>query len=199
MNESTFFMAHGSGIGHKSDFLNEFSAAFCRMFDVQYVPVTLNYMQEIEKTGKKRPPPNFLTLVDEYELLLKDYSFSANKIVAGKSMGGRLATQLTNVESVSAVVCFGFPFHQQGKPEKNRLSFLENITKPCFIFQGTRDAFGRPDWVDRQTLPDLVEIQWVEGANHDFEVLKKYQKSREQVIEEMLVTMCQWLRDKNIA
>ena len=194
MNNDSFFMAHGAGTGHDSDFLKSFGAAFCRSEKLQYVPVTFKYMKDIRSTGKRRPPPKFTSLVEEYlELVCKVQKGNLN-IIAGKSLGGRLATQLSAESFVSGIVCFGFPFYQQGKPEKHRLSFLEKLEKPCLIFQGTRDAFGRPECVNKQELPDCVTIHWIEGADHDFELLKSQKKTCEQTIEEMVYILNQWIK-----
>lgn len=193
MNENLFFMAHGAGAGHTSDFLKLFSASFCRTVSMPYIPITFNYMQLIEKTEKMRPPPRFNYLVNEFEQALNAYDINEKKIiVAGKSMGGRVATQLSNHPAVVGIVCFGFPFYQQGNPAKNRLSFLSNLNKPCLIFQGTRDAFGKPDWVNEQTLPEWVDICWIEGANHDFQLLKRQNKEMAQVIDDMLLKFKAW-------
>ncbi len=97
---------------------------------------------------------------------------------------------------VKGVVCFGFPFYPAGKPEKHRLSFLENLTAPCLIIQGTRDQLGSLEWVSRQTLPSNVEIIWIEGADHDFKTLKKYNRSIDDTISEISAHTKNWLDNK---
>lgn len=194
MTEISFFMVHGAGKGHDGVFLSKFADAFQHKIKLSYIPMTFAYMQRIEATGQRRPPPKFDSLVEEFSQQLNELAKSEVNIVAGKSMGGRVATQLSADPKVVGIVCFGFPFHQQGKPEKHRLAFLENLTKPCLIFQGTRDAFGRPEWVNQQTLSDKVRLKWIEGANHDFELLKSLKKSQDQLIEEMLLELDQWLK-----
>ncbi|TBR38587.1 hydrolase [Marinomonas agarivorans] len=194
MNENVFFMAHGAGRGHDSDFLRHFSASFCRIMGMTYVPVTFEYMQLVERTGKLRPPPAFDVLVKEFQQLVETKFTSEEKVIlAGKSMGGRIVAQLSDNSRVAGIVCFGFPFYQQGNTEKHRLSFLEGLTKPCLIFQGTRDRFGKPEWVEQQTLPELVDMCWIEGADHDFHMLKRQNTNTAQVIETMLYQLKFWL------
>lgn len=184
------YIAHGAGAGHKSDFLARLTDALTKHTKQVVHPVTFSYMAEQERTGRKRPPPNFKSLIPEFEQLIADEDAC---VVAGKSMGGRVATQLTHLSCVKAVVCFGFPFYPSGKPEKNRLSFLEGLKQPCLIIQGTRDQLGSLDWVSRQSLPDNVEVLWIEGADHDFKTLKKLNKSIDDTILEVATYTKKWL------
>lgn len=181
------YFAHGAGAGHQSSFLQMLSQSFGQYRP--FCPVTFQYMKEVESTGKKRPPPRLNTLVAEFEASIKS---ETSIIVGGKSMGGRVATALTFHDCVRGVVCYGFPFHPPGKPEKHRLSFLENTAKPCLIFQGTHDPFGKFEWVSQQALPNNVEIIWIKGANHDFHCSKKYNTSLEKTAIKMVESQLSW-------
>ena len=188
-----FYLAHGAGAGHSNSFLKQLCDAISEQRQQTVVPVTFSYMQEQELSGKRRPPPRFNTLIPEFTSYIENEEAC---IVAGKSMGGRVATQLSHLPMTKAVVCFGFPFYPAGKPEKHRLAFLAELQAPCLIIQGTRDALGSYDWVTRQSLPDSVNILWIEGADHDFDTLKKYNKSTEDTVLELAVKTKNWL-DKN--
>ena len=194
MNSLPLYLAHGAGAGHSNTFLKLLCNAISEQRQQSVVPMTFSYMQEQENSGKKRPPPRFTTLVPEYAEYI---AHETSCIVAGKSMGGRVATQLTSLPMVKAVVCFGFPFYPAGKPEKNRLTFLAELKSPCLIIQGTRDPLGSYDWVSQQSLPNHVEVIWIEGADHDFKTLKKYNKSIDMTILELAIHTKNWL-EKNI-
>ena len=196
MSYFSFYMAHGAGLGHSGGFLNRFAVTFCRTHKINYIPLTFDYMKQVEATDKRRPPPKFAQLVDEFEAFLNPIAEKASIIVAGKSMGGRVATQLSADPRVAGIVCLGFPFHQQGKPEKHRLSFLQDVQKPCLIIQGTRDAFGKPDWVQQHTLNKNIKVHWFEGADHDFSVLKSTGKNQEQVMNEINQIISNWLAEQ---
>lgn len=188
------YLAHGAGAGHSNHFLKLLCDALSAQNQQPVVPVTFSYMKEQECSGRKKPPPRFTTLIPEYSNYVEN---EAVCIVAGKSMGGRVATQLSHLPMVKAVVCFGFPFYPVGKPEKHRLSFLSELKSPCLIIQGTRDQLGSYEWVNQQSLPANVEIIWVEGADHDFKTLKKYNKSLENTVLELTIHTKNWLK-KNI-
>lgn len=193
MSNFSFYMAHGAGLGHSGGFLDRFAVTFCRTKKMNYFPLTFDYMAQIESTDKRRPPTRFPQLVDEYKSKLAMDAKTASIIVAGKSMGGRVASQLSSDERVAGIVCLGFPFYQQGKPEKHRLAFLENVEKPCLIIQGTRDAMGKPDWVKQQSLNSNITLHWFEGADHDFNILKSLDKSQNQVTEDINQIIHDWV------
>lgn len=186
-------MAHGAGLGHSGGFLDKFGVTFCRTQKMNYLPLTFEYMSKMEANSKRRPPTRFPQLVVEFQNNLDPDASVDSIIVAGKSMGGRVATQLSEDKRVAAIVCLGFPFYQQGKPEKHRLSFLQEINKPCLIIQGTRDAFGKPEWVKQQTLNENIKVHWFEGADHDFNVLKSSNKDQAQVIQELNQIISTWV------
>lgn len=194
MKKLPLFLAHGSGVGHTTEFLHLLTSTLRSSTNFHSVqPVTFFYMRQKEATGKKRPPPRINVLIKEYQDLVGE----ADCIVAGKSLGGRVATQLSELANVKAVICFGFPFHPPSQNHKDRLSFLQNMEAPCLIIQGTRDRLGNYEWVKQQTIPDNVEIIWVKDADHDFNTPKTGKTTSETVNE--LTEACQtWLQKINI-
>ena len=191
MSDFSICMAHGAGVGHKSTFLEQLAATICRSQTHTYLPIRFDYMKSIEVTGKRRPPPKFDSLIAEFsQAIPKD----SPVIACGKSMGGRVATQLTHLDQVKGVVCLGFPFYPPGKKEKHRLAFLQNLQVPCLIIQGTRDAMGNKAWVDEQNLSPLVHVHWIEGADHDFNLLKNTGRSQQDVLEEIVNVMAWWIK-----
>ncbi len=190
MSTLPFYLAHGAGAGHQNDFLIQLCDAISTVRKHPVIPVTFDYMQLQEALGKKRPPPRFETLIPEFS---RQIEHEKACVVAGKSMGGRVAAQLSHLPMVKAIVCYGFPFYPAGKPEKHRLSFLEDVQVPCLIIQGTRDPLGHFDWVSRQALPDNIDILWIEGADHDFKTLKKYNKTIADNIRQIALETEKWL------
>jgi len=193
MENLPFYLAHGAGAGHSNEFLNALGVAISTQINQEIIPVTFAYMKEQQITSKKRPPPPFKNLVPEFADHIQNEEAC---IVAGKSMGGRVATQLSSSSKVKGIVCFGFPFYPAGKPEKNRLSFLDDLQAPCLIIQGTRDQLGSYDWVNQQSLPENVKIIWVEGADHDFKTLKKQNQSISDTILSLAEITHNWINQK---
>lgn len=175
------YLLHGSGAGHQSAFLSQLKVRLEADLSLQIEPITLDYMKEIERTGKKRPPPRLPKLIDEVGELLDQ---TAPVVLIGKSMGSRIIAELCQSHNVQACVAIGFPFYPVKKTDKHRLDNLASSSDtPYLILQGTRDALGDPEWVGQQSLPENIELRWLEGADHDFNVLKRYNQSPEQVMK----------------
>jgi predicted alpha/beta-hydrolase family hydrolase len=93
-----------------------------------------------------------------------------NLVLAGRSMGGRIATYLAaEGEPCLGLILFGYPLHPSGKPDQLRVDHLGDIKPPMLFVQGTRDALARRDLVERHVVP-LATVRWVEGADHSFRV-----------------------------
>lgn len=70
-------------------------------------------------------------------------------VLAGRSMGGRMGTYLAaEGADVMAVVCYGYPLHPAGKPDRLRVDHLSSIKVPMLFFQGDQDSLSRSDLFD---------------------------------------------------
>lgn len=92
-------------------------------------------------------------------------------IMAGKSMGGRIASMVVarGVIRPAALVLFGYPLHPPDEPAKRRDAHLPAISVPMLFVQGTRDEFGT-----REEMEPLVarlptaRLRLIEGGRHQF-------------------------------
>lgn len=87
-------------------------------------------------------------------------------VLAGRSMGGRMGTYLAaEGADVLGVVCYGYPLHPPGKPERLRVEHLSSIKVPMLFFQGDRDSLSRSDLFDRyvRSLPNASVIDLKAG------------------------------------
>jgi predicted alpha/beta-hydrolase family hydrolase len=105
--------------------------------------------------------------------------------IGGKSMGGRIATQIAAREGVdvAGIVLLGYPLHPPGKPTQLRKAHLPHVRAPMLFVQGSRDAFGTPDEL-RPVLGDLplARLLVVEGGDHSLTVPKKAGVTLEQTM-----------------
>lgn len=90
--------------------------------------------------------------------------------IGGKSMGGRIATQVAASADVdvAGLALLGYPLHPPGKPEQLRVEHLPRVRAPMLFIQGSRDAFGTPDEL-RPFLDGLASgtrLFVVEGGDH---------------------------------
>ena len=128
--------------------------------------MTFNY--PYTERGSKRP--------DRQEKLVACHRAAAESlasdvdrmVLAGRSMGGRIATYLV-AEGYPAegLVLYAYPLHPAGKPEKLRIDQFADITIPMLFFQGTNDALARMELFEEHiaSLPN-AEVELLDGAGH---------------------------------
>ncbi|MBI1385388.1 MAG: alpha/beta hydrolase [Rhizobiales bacterium] len=136
--------------------------------------------------GRRPPPPRVQHLMAEIEErldgLLEPHEIPITAgghplvILAGKSMGGRLATMLADRLAVAgrivAAAAFGYPFFPPGKARTptlvaTRTGHLTAMSTPTLIVQGTRDRFGGRADVAGLSFARHVRFAWIEGGDHD--------------------------------
>ena len=106
--------------------------------------------------------------------------------IGGKSMGGRIATQVAAKPGVEidGLVLLGYPLHPPGKPKQLRAAHLKNLRAPMLFVQGERDVFGTPDEL-RPHLIGLtanVEVLPIASGDHSLATPKKSGFTLEQTI-----------------
>lgn len=201
---ATVLLAHGAGSNQLSSFMQLFANGLAaRGFD----SMTFNfaYMEQ-----GRRVPDQKAKLESCYrsviEAALSHKKLKKNRLViSGKSMGGRIASQVAasvseNNEplagSISGLVFLGYPLHPPGNPAKLRTDHLKNVQAPMLFVQGTRDAFGTPDEI-RPIIKQLrlpAKIYPIEGGDHSFKVPKSSGLTQAEVYEAALDKVAQWVQ-----
>jgi len=109
--------------------------------------------------------------------------------VGGKSMGGRIATQVAAagpgaIADLAGLVLLGYPLHPPGRPDKLRSAHLARVLAPMLFVQGSRDAFGTPAELEpivRPLASGGTRIFAIEGGDHSLLPLKSSGLDVEQV------------------
>jgi len=166
-----FVFAHGAGAGQHHPFMAGVSKALAaRGIDV----VTFDFpYKRLQKSAPDRPPvleQSFREVV----AAARRWSQADRLFIGGKSMGGRLATHLAaqGLESLSGVVCLGYPLHPPGKPQQLRVAHLPSIAVPVLVIQGERDTFGTPDELrpHLEAMPAEVHLHVIPRGDHSLTV-----------------------------
>jgi predicted alpha/beta-hydrolase family hydrolase len=163
-------LAHGAGAPMDSPFMADVAGRLAGK-GWRVARFEFPYMAARRKDGRKRPPDNQARLLRVWQAVAD--TLGRKRLVAGgKSMGGRMATLLAaemedEGRPLVGLLCFGYPFHPPGKPDRLRTAHLEQLATPCLIVQGTRDPFGGRDEVQGYRLSPIVEVSWAEDGNHD--------------------------------
>ena len=183
-------VAHGAGAGQKSPFMVRAAKGLasrglsCATFDFGYM-----------EHGRRAPDPPAVL-----EARWRDAIAEASRVftglrlfIGGKSMGGRIASQVAAAGSVdvAGLVFLGYPLHPPGKPQQRRDAHLPRIAQPMLFVQGSRDAFGTAAEI-RELLPTLqhATLHEVSGADHSFKV----GRGQPDPLDQILDAVGEWIR-----
>ncbi|ANP75794.1 alpha/beta fold hydrolase [Vibrio coralliirubri] len=179
-NPITFIFAHGAGAGMDHEFMQSVAKGLA-FKGIRVIRFNFPYMIKRAEDGKRRPPDRAPKLLEAYQEIIEQVD--ADKLViGGKSMGGRMASHLSEVDKVAAMACLGFPFHPPGKPEKYKGEHLAELAKPCLILQGERDTFGKREEFADFDLSDSIRVEFIPDGDHSFKPRKSSGYTEQQNI-----------------
>jgi predicted alpha/beta-hydrolase family hydrolase len=196
----TALLGHGAGANQLSGFMRMFARGLAaRGLDV----MTFNfiYMEQGRSVPDQKPKLEscFRAVI---EAIAKHRKLKNNRlVVGGKSMGGRIASQVVAAREdeplafdVSGLVFLGYPLHPPGQTSKLRVEHLEHIKKPMLFVQGTRDALGTPEEIQPfiKNLRPPAKVYAIEGGDHSFKAPKKFGMDQPQIYEAAMDEIARW-------
>lgn len=184
-------LAHGAGAAMDTPFLDHFAQGFATLgwgvvrFEFPYMAARR------EDPPRRRPPDRQPTLLARWEQVIasvRQVCAPRWLVLAGKSMGGRMASLIADDQAADGLIALGYPFHPAGKPEKcaERVAHLRQIRTPMLICQGTRDALGGRETAEGLTLSPAVSWCWLEDGDHSFKPRRSSGRSEPQAWQEAL-------------
>ncbi len=194
--ETGVIIAHGAGNDMNQRMLQYLAEGLA---DAGYPGLRFNFLYSDK--GKKAPDtPALLTLAWEgaFRFLAAHPDFRIKHVItAGKSMGGRIASQMIAEGKLAAerLIFLGYPLHPPGKKDRIRDAHLYGIQIPMLFFAGTRDPLCDLDLLkgvlSRLQAPWKLEI--IEGGDHSFNVPKSFATGQEAVFRKILDETLGWL------
>jgi len=185
--------AHGAGADMDSEFISDFTGRL-NAINCDVIRFNFPYMDKRAIDGKRRPPDRMPALLTCYEKVLSNITTNLPVFLIGKSMGGRVAATLVADDiNVSGVICLGYPFHPQKKPEKLRLEPLQKTTKPILIMQGERDALGSKSEIVDYDLSSLCDLVYLTDGDHNLKPRVKSGFTHQQHIESALTAISRFI------
>ncbi|MBX3463487.1 MAG: dienelactone hydrolase family protein [Planctomycetes bacterium] len=124
--------------------------------------------QQAARQGPRRAPDRLPVLQAEMREVVRAHAGAAF-VLAGKSLGGRVATTLADELGAVAAVVFGYPFHPPRQPTRLRTEHLRALRTPTLILQGERDPFGTRAEVAGYALAPAIEIEWLPDGDHSLQ------------------------------
>lgn len=192
---ATLLLAHGAGAGMDSPFMEQLAEALARR-DIRTLRFDFPYMARARAEGRRRPPNPAPVLLEHWRAMVATWraAESGPLWLAGKSMGGRMASLLADELGATGLVCLGYPFHPAGKPERLRTEHLATLATPTLIVQGERDALGTRAEVAGYALAPTLEVQWIATADHDLKPLKSSGLSQAQALADTAAWIAAFVR-----
>jgi predicted alpha/beta-hydrolase family hydrolase len=194
----TVILGHGAGAPQLHPFMQLFANGLAaRGFDT----MTFNFVYMEQGRGVPDPKAKleacYRAVIDAAQ---KHKKLKGNRVViGGKSMGGRIASQVAaspeTSADITALVFLGYPLHPPGRPDKLRDAHLPEIKAPMLFVQGSRDTFGTTDEI-RDLIKRLhlrATLYPIEGGDHSLKVPKKGNPPQAQVYETIMDEIATWL------
>ena len=160
-------LAHGAGAGHDHPLMTGLATA---LSSLGFTVMTFNY--PYTEAGRRHPDRTEKLLACHRAVLDWLTVRSGGVVLAGRSMGGRMATYLAAEGAPClALALFAYPLHPLGRPDSLRAAHLAGITRPMLFVVGTRDEMCRMDLFDELVRPlPTVTTHLLEGADHGWRV-----------------------------
>jgi predicted alpha/beta-hydrolase family hydrolase len=196
--ERTLILGHGAGAGQESAFMVGFAQALSALgVDV----VTFNFLYTEQR---RRIPDRPQVLEACFRAVIHSVRSEAGTgrqalVIGGKSMGGRIATQVAASDRdlpVDGIVLLGYPLHPPGRPNERRDKHLPSVERPMLFVQGTRDSFGTPlelaPVLDQLSPRPTVHI--VDGGDHSFKLTRRDPAAQAEVYRAVQKTIVAWMK-----
>ena len=191
-----YVMAHGAGAPMTHSFLADLAN---RLKAVGIATLRYNFPYT-EKGGKRPDPPAVLEATVGKAIAAAEELLPGVPIIAGgKSMGGRMTSQLLSKRDdlpIRGIAFLGFPLHAPGKAGRERAQHLFDVVHPMLFIQGTRDTLADLDLMKEVTaeLGGKATMHIIEGGDHSFAIPKRSGRTQDDVLNEIVRTIESWSR-----
>ena len=196
---AALILAHGAGAGQHSAFITDFARAIASLgVDV----VTFNFLY----TEQRRRLPDRAPLLEGcYRAAIaavREQVDTARRalFIGGKSMGGRIATQVAAADRdddhrIAGLVLLGYPLHPPGRPEHRRDAHLPAVKRPMLFVQGERDTFATPSELAPvlATLAPRPTLHVVAGGDHSLKSSRKDATAQAAAYDAVQRTIVEWI------
>jgi uncharacterized protein len=200
---ASLVLAHGAGAGQHSAFMTGIASDLAAL-GVDVITFDFPYI-----TAKRRIPDRAPILEGSYRAVIETVrleiaSAQAGLFIGGKSMGGRIATQVAAADrerAIAGLVLLGYPLHPPGRPETLRAAHLPAIGRPMLFVQGSRDTFGTPAELAPILAPlaPSPTLHVVEGGDHSLKVARRDPALQAATRDDVLNVIVGWIRARTAA
>jgi predicted alpha/beta-hydrolase family hydrolase len=195
---ATLILGHGAGAGQQSAFMIDFSRALSAL-GLDVVTFNFPYIEQRRRIPDRGPVLEacYRAVIDRTRNGVAGPSRFI--FIGGKSMGGRIATQVAAADAslpLAGLILLGYPLHPPGKPAERRDKHLPAIRRPMLFVQGSRDAFGTPAQLAPivGALVPAPTLRVVEDGDHSFKLRRKDPVAQAGVYANIQQDIVAWTR-----
>jgi predicted alpha/beta-hydrolase family hydrolase len=196
---ATLVLGHGAGAGQQSPWIVTFARALSELgLDI----ITFNFLYSEQRRRLPDRPPLLESCYRAVIAAARQEMASARRclVIGGKSMGGRIATQVAAADrdlEINGLVLLGYPLHPPGRPADRRDAHLPAIGRPMLFVQGSRDSFGTPAELAPVLMPLIppATLHVVEGGDHSFKVSTRDPARQAAVYADVQRAIVGWSRE----
>lgn len=183
-------LAHGAGAGQAHSFLVGLRD---RLAAAGHPTMTFDY--PYMEGGRRAPDRSDVLLACHRAALARLARYERPVVLAGKSMGGRMASHLAaSGAPVAGLVCYGYPLLAPGRTEPRPTDHLAIVQAPMLFVSGTRDPLA-----PQELLEPLVDgLEWgslhlVPEADHSFRVPKRAGIADREILDRLAGAAITWM------
>ncbi len=190
-------LAHGSGNGMFHPLLTHMANVLAQ---AGFLCLRFNFLYRDEE--RKSPDGEGVleaTWVNVYQFLRDHPVYKPSSIIAaGKSLGGRIASQVVaeGYMDVRGLIFLGYPLHAPGQTDSLRDAHLYRIRTPMLFFAGSHDPFCNIDKLGgvlaRIDAPCILEV--IEDGDHSFKLPASSGILEQEVYAKILGKTLSWLK-----
>jgi predicted alpha/beta-hydrolase family hydrolase len=195
---ASLILAHGAGAGQRSAFMVACATGLAAC-GIEVITFDFAYM-----AAKRKIPDRGPTLEATYQTVIETVRGELDSarrflFIGGKSMGGRIATQVAAASRelpVTGLVLLGYPLHPPGRPDTLRAAHLPAVARPMLFVQGSRDSFGTP----QELAPILTllipapGIHVVDGGDHSLVITRRDPKKQAAANDVVYGVIARWIK-----
>lgn len=193
IRDTVLVLAHGAGGNMKDGSMTKTATALtARGVNL----VRFNFLYKEKKSSRPDAAPKLQSCYSAVVAYVREQLKPKRLIIGGRSMGGRVASMMAAEGfDCDGLLLYAYPLHPPGQPDKLRDAHLPSIRVPVLCFSGTRDPFVTQSLMEKalKSVKTDWTMQWVEGADHSFHVLKSSGRNDAEVLNEMSDVSRAWI------
>jgi predicted alpha/beta-hydrolase family hydrolase len=197
-SDAALILGHGAGAGQRSTFMVDVARGLSAL-GIDVITFNFLYTEQGRRIPDRAPALEscYRAVIDASRAEVD--SARRSLFIGGKSMGGRIATQVAAADPslpLAGLVLLGYPLHPPGKPAERRDKHLPAIARPMLFVQGSRDAFGTPDELASAiaALQPAPTLHVVTQGDHSFKVSRKDAAAQAAIYADLQQVIASWIR-----